>query len=69
MPVRRATVHKCYRTIQERTGMPSRGDKSPAAREKFRHLRLGIRRERRPWQGLSIWKRLVSATAPDQVAA
>lgn len=60
--VKRATVHKCYRTIQERTGLSGRGDKSDAARETFRQLRLGKRRLRPAWSGISIWKRTVCQT-------
>jgi hypothetical protein len=67
--VKRATVHKCYRTIQQRTGLPGRGDKSDAARETFRQLRLGKRRLRVPWAGISLWKSLVCQTPPALAAA
>jgi hypothetical protein len=67
--VKRATVHKCYRTIQQRTGLPGRGDKSAAARETFRQLRLGKRRLRAPWAGITLWNSLVCQTPPALAAA
>lgn len=60
----RATPSKEYRKIQRALGdLPARGDKSPAAREKYRQIRTGARRERKPWPGLSLWNSLSSPSA------
>lgn len=52
----RAAVNRCYRDLQRRLGdLPARGDKKPAAREKYRQIRLGKRRIRPIWSGSRAW--------------
>jgi len=70
--VRRATVHKCYRQLQERLGgLRGRGDKSPEARQKYRHTRIGKTRDRGDSDFEGSWRRAMQSLflPPPPVAA
>lgn len=62
---KKGTVHKRYREIQRLLGdLPARGDKSPEARAKYRHIRTGARRPRRVWSGTSAWSKPLPPSRP-----
>jgi hypothetical protein len=61
---KKGTAHKRYREIQRLLGgLPGRGDKSPEARQKYRHLREGQRRQRAPWSGAGAWAKPLALAA------
>lgn len=65
----RATPHKCYRDLQKQLGdVPSRGDKSPATREKCRQRRLGAKRETGSYFRTAFTAALRSLTPPPAFA-